>query len=194
MKKILSILLILFILIGCSDKPKYEYQITSYDVDMSHYEGVNSVNHMFKRVVVEELFNCIENKSSGVFYLGRENCGCCQNTTKYLNEVAKELNVTIYYINVYDQDSPLVGEESEIVCDECKVRTEKLRESLASILEKDEDGKLMLQTPEVFSVINGKIYDHMLCMDSQRWDNPPTQKQIDKLKNNYERILKPFVK
>lgn len=192
MKKIISILLLLFITLGCSENPTYQYEIESYDVDMSQYEGVSSTNHMFRRIVVEELFNCIDNKSSGVFYLGRENCGCCQSTTRYLNEVAEELGVTIYYINPYDKDSPLVDDDSEIVCEECKERTDKLKEYLYEILDENSDGEKVLQTPEVFSIVDGKFYGYMICMDSQRWDNPPTQKQIDKLKDRYRRILKPF--
>ena len=74
-KKVFIILLVLLTCASCK-KVDYTYDISYIDVDMSEYEGMNSTQHMFRAVTVQELFNCIDNKSSGVFYLGRTNCGC----------------------------------------------------------------------------------------------------------------------
>ena len=193
-KKIITILLVLLVCFGCSSKKNdinYTYDIVSYPVDMSKYDGVNSTDHMFKRITVDQLFNCIDNKSSGIFYLGRTNCGCCQTCISYMNEAAKQLNVYIYYIDVYDPDMPLIipGED----CPECKANTEKLREYIWDILEITDSGEKELQTPTVFSVINGEFGDHLICMSNYSWDNPPTDAQKEKLINRYKQIFEPFV-
>lgn len=192
MKKILLILLILFTIVGCKSKDdvNFNYDIVYKDVDMSGYDGVNSTNHAFKKVKVDQLFNCIDKKSSGIFYLGRTNCGCCQTTVQYLNKAALDLGVTIYYIDVYDPDMPLVVADGE--CLECVERTNKLREYLYNILVENDEGKKELQTPTVFSVINGEIKDHIICLGNYSWDSPPTENQKDKIINRYKQILKPF--
>lgn len=182
MKKLLIILMLLC-LIGCKDEIKYPYKINSRNVDMSSYEDLSAYDHNFKAITVLELFNCIDNKSSGVFYLGRSNCGCCQTTVYYLNEVAKEYGVTIYYIDVYDEVLPLTDED---LC-------EQLKEYLIDILDKNEEGEKELQTPTVFNVINGNIEDSLICLANLSWDDIPNEKQILELKKQYSKIIKPFV-
>ena len=188
MKKFLFVLTILLLCSGCSRSEEdihFTYDIVSKDVDMSGYEGVNSTQHMFKRVTVQELFNCIDKGSSAPFYLGRTNCGCCQTCVKYLNQVASELGVTVYYIDVYDPDMPLTDQD---LCDE-------LRVYIYDILENDEDGEKALQTPTMFSVINGNVSkaNSIVCLSNYGWDDPPTKAQEDRLMSKYKNILKPFV-
>lgn len=186
MKKFVLLLLVLIFITGCSrkDTVNYTYDIVSKDVDMSSYDGVNSTDHMFKGVTVQELFNCIDNKSSAVFYLGRTNCACCQTCLQYLDRTSKEMGVTIYYLDVYDADMPLTDKD---LCD-------KLKTYIYNILEVDESGEKVLQTPTVFSVVNGELVDSIVCLSNYKWDNPPTESQENKLINKYKEILKPFVK
>lgn len=185
MKKLLSIFIVLLLLCSCKkneNKVNYTYDIVSKVVDMSSYDGVNSIDHMFKGITVDQLYNTIDNKSSAVFYLGRSNCECCQTCVKYLNEVAKDLGVTVYYIDVYDKDMPIESDE-EIL---------KLTNCLLPILA-EVDGEKELQTPTVFSVINGELENSLICLANWTWDYPPKDSQINKLKNKYIQILKPFV-
>ena len=182
-KKIFIILLLLLTCVSC-EKIDYTYDISYIDVDMSEYEGMNSTQHMFRAVTVQELFNCIDNKSSGVFYLGRINCGCCQICVKYLNQAATDLGVYVNYIDVYDERMPITTQE---LMDELKLY-------LFDILEVDEEGKRELQTPTVFSVINGEIVDHMICLDGNKFDEPPTKLQETILVSKYKSLLKPFAK
>ena len=186
MKKIIVIFLFLIICFGCSNSVdvKYPYTIQSKNVDMSMYDGVTSTEHMFKSVTVQELFNTIDKKSSGVFYLGRDNCSCCQTCIQYLNEAAMDLGVTVYYINAYDEEMP-VASDSETY--------NKLFEYLYDILD-TVDGEKQLQTPTIFSVINGEIVDHLICLGDFAWDTPPTKLQTLRLVNKYKSILEPFSK
>lgn len=187
MKKILIILLLMFILCSCKGREEvtevnYTYDIISSNVDMSAYEGVSSTNHNFRLITVSELFNTIDQESSGIFYLGRANCGCCQRVCRYIDEVARELDVTVYYIDVYNENEPLTEKEVQ----------DQLFEYLFEILGKDENGNKTLLTPHLFSVINGKFYKDEICFDNLQLDPDPTKEQVEKLKNVYREIMKPF--
>ena len=181
MKKVLLIVFCLLFLCSCKQKINYTYDINSRNADMSSYDGLSATNHMFKKITVQELFNVIDNKSSGVFYLGRENCSCCQITTKYLNQVASDLNVTVYYIDVYDEQMPITDDYLK----------DKLTNYLYDIVA-EIDGVKELQTPTIFSIVNGKTYDSLICLSDWDWDPNPTKKQEKKLIDKYIRILTPF--
>lgn len=186
MKKIILLFIFLLILCGCNKKPTVEiesnYDIVSSTVDMSDYFGVNSTNHCFRLVTCQELFNTIDNKGSGVFYLGRSNCNCCQDVTKYLDEVARELNVTVYYIDVYNPQENL-GSDKEL--------QDKLKEYMYDICALDSDGEKAIYTPHLFQVINGELGENQICHDNI-YNSEPTETQINKLKDVYRNILKPF--
>ena len=185
MKKLFLLLALLLFLSACGKKeeklPKvnYTYDIVSDRVDMSAYEGVSSTDHNFRIVKVQEFFNTVDNKSSGIFYLGRTNCGCCQKVCRYLNEVAKELNQTVYYIDVYNEEDSLTEKEIQ----------DKLYEYMYEILGTNEEGEKTLLTPQVFSVINGEFYDSQICFDDYSLDN---EAQIEKFKDSYRHIMMPF--
>ncbi|MBQ6334879.1 MAG: hypothetical protein IJI46_07430 [Erysipelotrichaceae bacterium] len=189
MRKIIACLFILLLLVSCGRKqeeeetlkPEYTYEIVSTRIDMSAYEGVSSTDHNFRLISVKELFNVIDNKSSGIFYFGRENCNCCQRVCKYLDEVAKELNQTVYYIDAYNQQDGLI---------EDKQLQEKLSSYLEPIMGFGEDGEKTLLTPHVFSVVNGEFYASQICFDDYSLDS---ETQIEKFKDSYRNIMKPFV-
>lgn len=186
MKRIILLFTILLVLCGCNQKPKTivesNYDIVSTTVDMSGYFGVNSTNHCFRLVTCQELFNTIDNKGSGVFYLGRTNCQCCLDVTKYLDEVARELNVTVYYIDVYNPQEDL-GSNKEL--------QDKLKDYMYDICALDDEGEKAIYTPHLFQVINGELGENQICHDNIYY-NDPTDAQINKLKDVYRNILKPF--
>jgi hypothetical protein len=182
MKKI-SIILVMLLLTACTSEKvvNYNYTINAKTVDMSSYDGVNSTNHNFKLALPNDLFNVIETKSSAVFYLGRSDCSCCQTCVKYLNQVALELGVTVYYIDAYNPEEPCTDEEMY----------EKLFNALYPILD-EKDGEKDLYTPHVFSIINGEFDGSLICVGNLDWSHHETTKQIDGLKDAYYKILKPF--
>ena len=192
MKKLLMIILIIFISCGCSknnvEEPEFTYEIQYKEVDMSAYGGVNSTNHMFKEILPIELKNVFENNSSGVFYIGYIDCPFCQKCLRYLDQVSREMGVTIYYIDAFNETDPLSGDTLLMV--------EGL---LEKIMQKDEDDDdYHIWTPSVFNVINGEIVNYSVGLPlnlkgDTDWDNPPTEKQIKKLTDQYEAVLKPFV-
>ena len=73
MKKLLLIFLLILSACAESNKPNYPYEVKAEKVDMSMYEGVSSTKHNFMKTKASELFKCFEEKSSGIFYIGRKN-------------------------------------------------------------------------------------------------------------------------
>ena len=188
MKKIGILFIVLIFFSACAKKeekelpvPEYPYTIVSKAVDMSAYEGVSSTRHNFRIITISELANTVDQKSSGVFFLGRTNCGCCQDVCKYLNEVALELNVTVYYINVYNEDEPL--DQQDMI--------DALYKYLDPILNEDE-GKKVLLTPQVFSIVNGEFYGSQICVDGYNVTEDSSIRQIEKFKDSYRAIMAPF--
>lgn len=192
MKKLIVCLSILLLFTGCSnsinnndeDEINYTYDIVSRDVDMSGYDGMNSTKHIFKAITVAELYKCLDNKSSGLFYLGRQNCGTCQICVQYLNQAGEDLDLNIYYIDVYDEQMPIDTKEA----------INELREYIAPILPLNDEGEREVLTPLVFSIINGEFIDSFIGLGDLKWDDQPTEKQKTKLINRYKEILKPFSK
>lgn len=182
MKKLLLIFLLILSACAESNKPNYPYEVKAEKVDMSMYEGVSSTKHNFMKTKASELFKCFEEKSSGIFYIGRKNCGCCQTVTKYVSQKASELGVTVYYLDAYDQDEPLTD----------KATYDKLLEYLSDYLPEDEDGKKGLLTPHLFTIIDGKIVGSQICHDGIEFDKPETDEQVKSLLDAYQKIMEPF--
>lgn len=185
MKKLIALIALLFIVCGCQEKetvkPEYTFEIVSENIDMSAYSGILSTDHKFRKVSIDELYRTIDMKSSGVFYVATSTCGCCQNITKYLNEVAKEMDVTVYYVDVYDPDHDLSLAENQ----------ELYRNYLEEIMGTS-DGEKVILTPHLIVIVNGEFYGSQICFDGLNLSDVSTEKEIEKIKSVYKKLLKPF--
>ncbi|MDO4940196.1 MAG: hypothetical protein Q4E33_00715 [Erysipelotrichaceae bacterium] len=191
MKKIITLIVFLLLLCSCSkpEEVKYTYEVNAVDVDMSVYNDLTSTDHCFKLITTSELYNCYSKGSSGIFYLGYGTCPFCNKVIKYLNEVGQEMGVTIYYIDALNEDDLIIGDNTNI---------RRLTAFLEPILEKDDTGKKVLMTPHVFTIINGEFYGSYVSLPYKLngdldFDNPPTEKQINKVKKIYRNLFEPFV-
>lgn len=186
MKKVIIILSTLLILFGCSKKDdgkRYEQMnLETYKCDMSLYESMSSTEHQFEGINVAQLKRVFDEKGNALIVFSYTDCPHCQKIIKYINEIAKELNVTVYYLDAYSKKYPIVGtDDYQILFDLCE-----------PILEKDsETNKKVLQTPMLFSIINGEHYDHMI---GGSLSDPPTETEINKLKEQIKEIILPFSK
>lgn len=188
MKKFVLLILMLLLLCSCKEEkkteiPKYTFEIQSDRIDMSGYDGVTSTKHKFRIVKLSEVFRTIDEGSSGVFFLGRTNCGCCQEVTKVLNEAAMEADVTVYYIDPYDEEFDLVSDAE---------MRQKTMEYLYEILDPNEEGEKDLMTPHFFTVINGHFGDSQVCFDNMKVNNSDPESKAKLLKNRYLEMLEPF--
>ena len=186
MRKLLSCLLITVILFGCNQKPipdfDSNFEIETYKCDMSHYDGLTSVNHNFVGTTVKELKKTIDEKGYGVFVLSRNTCAHCQVLMQYLNEVAEELNIKVYYIDAESNKYPIVDTDDY----------DLLYELLYPILEKDDDGIKSLQTPHLFTIIDGEFVDSKVGVKVK--GEAPSEKEIEVVKKTCKDFLTPFAR
>ena len=181
------VLLLLVLLGGCQKKekvtPEFPYEVRSEKIDMSGYSGISSTRHNFRLVSIEELYKTIDEKSSGVFYLATTSCGCCQNITRYLSEVASELNVTVYYIDAFDPENDLSTREPH----------DRLVSYIEPIMGLDDEGKKVVLTPHLIVVINGELSGSQICFDDLGISDITLDRNIRKLEDVYRSLLEPFV-
>ena len=189
MRKLTGFFLILLILLtGCNKRnvpePDYPYEVQSSVIDMSAYSGISSTKHQFRLVSIEEFYKTIDNASSGIFYLATNTCGCCQNITKYLSEVATELGVTVYYIDAFDPENDLSEKE----------HNDRLVSYIGPIMGMDDEGNKVVLTPHLIIVINGEFAGSQICFDDLGISDISLEKNVKKLKDVFRSLMEPFVK
>lgn len=185
MKKLLFYLIVLFALFGCA-KSNVELnvkEIESYPVDMSGYKGLSSTEHNFRGISPDEMMKVVEDGNSAIIFMGYKGCDFCQEAAQYVNEVAEELDVTVYYLDCKSERYPLKGEMFEKVVD-----------ILEPILRTNELGEKTIYTPHVFSIVNGVPQEGHISVVNSWVAGNPSEDSIKELKEIYVGIMKDFAK
>ena len=121
-----------------------------------------------------EIIRILEN-GTGVVYLGFPECKWCQKYVTYLNEAAKENDITrIYYFDILDARSKNTSEYQQIVS------------LLEEYLEYDEEGNKRVFVPAVIVVDKGEIvgFDDETSLDTHDLDDPEeywTEEEVNDL-------------
>lgn len=129
---------------------------------------------------IEEIIKILEN-GTGVVYLGFPECPWCQAYVPYLNEVAKENNISkIYYYNILNDRK----ENTE--------NYQKILELLGDYAEHDDEGNKRIYAPTIIFVNDGKIegMDSETAKDTKGFEKPEdywTEESVQALK---ERLAK----
>ncbi len=119
--------------------------------DMSGYKWLYDSEPAFVEITLEESIRMFSEGGSGILYYGYSGCPWCERAVPILNSVAKELGVTIYYINVHAQTT--MEAYNELVT------------YIEDIFEVDSTtGEKEFKVPEVIAVKNGEITDHHLAL------------------------------
>ena len=140
-------------LAGCKAKEKeQEATVTSYiegatEADMSGYNTINS-NDCFMEITVDQLLNAISQKdTNAIVYIGYTQCENCQSAIVAIQDAARDLNQTVYYLDT----------AKSIQSD---VDYDRLFDALKPILvsmDKDNPDDIGLYTPHVFKIENGEL-------------------------------------
>ena len=161
MKKLMLAFLALIVLASCSsnsantkekDKNKNVCDIDCEVADMSEYETMKESDHVFKEVTFKQANEMLQDeKFTGIIYYGYPACPWCEEAVPIMNEVAKKLDLTIYYVNKKSKaniDNPEGEKEATKLLDE------------AYGLDKDDEGNARLYVPEVVVVQAGEVISH----------------------------------
>ena len=139
MKKILILLgLTLVLLTACSEKTNY-IEVETTEVNMSGYENMPVTGHNFLQTTPQEILRLIEDGGSAVVYYGYDSCPFCNKATSVINDAAKELDITVLYVNVHPDEDP--GDEYYDAMDETTL-------ALADFLSVDEEGCKIIKPKE----------------------------------------------
>lgn len=146
-----------------SDAAKFAEEYTNVEED-----------NVFLYRNADEIIRILEN-GTGVVYLGFPECKWCQKYVTYLNEAAKENDITrIYYFDILDARSKNTSEYQQIVS------------LLEEYLEYDEEGNKRVFVPAVIVVDKGEIvgFDDETSLDTHNLDDPEeywTEEEVNDL-------------
>ena len=146
-----------------SDAAKFAEEYTNVEED-----------NVFLYRNADEIIRILEN-GTGVVYLGFTECKWCQKYVTYLNEAAKENDITrIYYFDILDARSKNTSEYQQIVS------------LLEEYLEYDEEGNKRVFVPAVIVVDKGEIvgFDDETSLDTHDLDDPEeywTEEEVNDL-------------
>ena len=178
-KKIIIGIIILLVLVAIGIslfflfRDEEEPEVSDAQKFASEYTQVTSDNVFLYRYA-SEIIRILEN-GTGVVYLGFPECKWCQKYVTYLDEVAKENDITrIYYFDIYDARANNTEEYQQIVS--------LLEEYLAY----DEEGNKRVFVPAVVVVDGGEIvgFDDETSLDTHDLDDPEeywTEEEVNDL-------------
>ena len=120
--------------------------------DMSAYENFMDTDHVFVSATFEDALKAIENDQTFILYTGFSTCPWCLEAMPILNEVAKEFDATVSYINTrpdHTRESELrVSDNPDYV---------QFVEVMDAVLSTNEDGEKHLYVPFVFFIKEGEL-------------------------------------
>lgn len=195
MKKILTCLLAVVLLAGCFNKTESKkntssdtltitnkVSLTSTKADMKGYKWIRNDVADFQLITLKESLRMFEEGGTGILYYGYDECAWCNRAIPELNEVAKELNLTIYYVDA----------SAKVEKDDYK----KLLEYIDPVLKVNSSGEKGFYVPAVIGVKNGKLVDyHVSLLDSFELSKDDPNKQLSdaqkqELQDIYRKIAK----
>lgn len=177
MKKLLIMLLLLFVISGCQKEKLIEYvKPTGTISDMSGYEGL--VSEQFYDITVEEILKKIANKETFIVYFGYENCPWCNCVVPVLNEVSIENEMPIYYMDFNNSINNENIEGMKQISEICGYDQTGLKE-----------GEFAFLFPTVLYIRQGEVYKvHVGTVSGHNgFEDPLTEKQIERLKYQYNK-------
>jgi putative bacteriocin transport accessory protein len=195
MKKILTCLLAVVLLAGCFNKTDSKkntssdtltitnkVSLTSTKADMKGYKWIRNDVADFQLISLKESLRMFEEGGTGILYYGYDECAWCNRAVPELNEVAKELNLTIYYVDA----------SAKVEKDDYK----KLLEYIDPVLKVNSSGEKGFYVPAVIGVKNGKLVDyHVSLLDDFELSKDDPNKQLSdaqkqELQDIYRNIAK----
>ena len=149
---------------------------------MKGYKWIRNDVADFQLISLKESLRMFEEGGTGILYYGYDECAWCNRAVPELNEVAKELNLTIYYV---DASAKVEKEDYK-----------KLLEYIDPVLKVNSSGEKGFYVPAVIGVKNGKLAEyHVSLLDSFELSKDDPNKQLSdaqkqELQDIYRNIAK----
>lgn len=185
-KKILLVVLVLVLVLGIGlgiflVKEHKEANITDAEKFAKEYKEVSEDN-VFVYRDIDEIIQIME-EGTGIVFLGFPECDWCQAYVKYLDEVAKEMEIEeVYYYNIKEDREENSKEYQKIV------------ELLEERLQKDDEGNARVYVPNVSFHADGKLVGNNCetSLDTKGLDDPEeywTEEEVEELKASLTKYM-----
>lgn len=137
-----------------------ELHILNEHPDMSGYMYMEDPHPLFKEITVAECLRMFDEKGSGIIVLSADSCPWCEVAIPLVNDVAKQLNQPVYYINSASPYNVANTEEKAKMIDQ-------LQKDLDPVIEPDEDGEKNLYIPFVVAIKDGvPVQGHVALVEN----------------------------
>ena len=188
MKKMMMAVLCLGMLVGCSSKTAASgsevtitnpVELNTVTLDMSGYEWLNDSEPAFTEITLHESIRMFSEKGTGIVFYGFPGCSFCQRAVPEMNAVAKELGISIYYIDVTNNTLDADHKEDDF---------DVLSGYISSVFVNDN-----FQVPEVIAVKDGEIVgNHLSLVDDFKITSDDSQMN-DEQKKELQDIYKGLI-
>lgn len=184
-KKVLIIALVLIVVLGLGVffgvKAYKEAHMTDAEKFAKEYTDVSEDN-VFVYRDIDEIIQIME-EGTGVVFLGFPECDWCQAYVKYLDEVAKEMEIEeVYYYNIKEDREENTKEYQKVV------------ELLEERLQNDDEGNKRVYVPNVSFHADGKLVGNNCetSLDTKGLDDPEeywTKEEVEELKASLTKYM-----
>ena len=194
MKKIILFSLCFCMLCGCqTSKDKHTSSTSHCDdtketcgieiLDMKDYEDFNDEEHVFIESNMKEVISFFKEKEDKIVYFGYPKCPWCKDALPIMNESAKEVGKSIYYVETKDKEGNYLYSDEE---------KEELFTYISDYLDEDEEGKKHLFVPFVMVIKDGKVQSsHLGTLDEHdAVHEKMSDDQIKELHDIYKEMFK----
>ena len=188
---LLSVSILLF---GCKPTPESQNSNTTETLnlvyvdqkesDLKSYTFLADDNPAFKEITFESSIKFFTEGYSGILYYGKVGCPWCERAVPILNAVAKDNNISIYYIDANKGMGETKREREENYANLSKYISDSFQE--------DNNGKKGMFVPDVIAVKNGKMvaYHVSLVDDYDIHKNDQlSESQKQELYNIYQQMI-----
>ena len=188
---LLSVSILLF---GCKPTPESQNSNTTETLnlvyvdqkesDLKSYTFLADDNPAFKEITFESSIKFFTEGYSGILYYGKVGCPWCERAVPILNAVAKDNNISVYYIDANKGMGETKREREENYANLSKYNSDSFQE--------DSNGKKGMFVPDVIAVKNGKMvaYHVSLVDDYDIHKNDQlSESQKQELYNIYQQMI-----
>ena len=193
-RKLLYALLSSTLLFGCKPTPESQnsntVEILNLDYvdqkesDLKSYSFLADDNPAFKEITFESSIKFFAEGYSGILYYGKVGCPWCERAVPILNAVAKDNNISIYYIDANKGMGETRPEREE--------NYKNLSKYISDSFQEDSNGKKGMFVPDVIAVKNGKMVAyHVSLVDDYdiNKNDQLSESQKQELYNIYQQMI-----
>ena len=194
-KSIIYFLLSVSILfVGCKPTPESQNSNTTETLnlvyvdqkesDLKSYSFLDDDNPAFKEITFESSIKLFTEGYSGILYYGKVGCPWCERAVPILNAVAKDNNISIYYIDANKGMGETRAEREE--------NYRNLSKYISDSFQEDSNGKKGMFVPDVIAVKNGKMVAyHVSLVDDYdiNKNDQLSESQKQELYNIYQQMI-----